>query len=61
MSDDIKAFLGGFPEREIDFLIPTDKLGVEPVRKGNVDDSLLFVIGDLPLEGHIVFPYSIRE
>ncbi len=58
--DKIKAFLGGFPEREIVFLLPTDKIGVEPIRQGNVEDSLLFVSGDLPLEGDIIFPYSIR-
>lgn len=58
--DAIKAFLGGFPEREIDFLFPTDKLGVEPLRKGNVEDSVLFVSDELPLEKDIVFQYSIR-
>ncbi len=58
--DDIKAFIGGFPEKEIEFLFPIDKLGAESLRKGNVEDSLLFVSGDLPLEGDIILPYSIR-
>lgn len=58
--DDIKAFLGGFTEQEIEFLFPTDRLGVETIGKGRVEDDLLFVSGDLPLEGDIIFPYSIR-
>jgi ribosomal protein S18 acetylase RimI-like enzyme len=58
--DDIKAFLGGFPEHEIDILFPSDKLGVEPIGKGNVEDSILFVSGELQLKGNIIFPYSIR-
>ena len=58
--DNIKAFLGGFPEREIALLFPSDKLGVEPVRRGNVEDSILFVSGEMPLKGDIIFPYSIR-
>jgi ribosomal protein S18 acetylase RimI-like enzyme len=58
--DDIKAFLGGFPEREIALLFPSDKLGVEPIKTGSVDDSILFVNGEMPLKGDIIFPYSIR-
>ena len=57
---DIKAFLGGFPNQEIDFLFPTDRLGMDVLRKENVEDSVLFVSGELPLEADLVFPYSIR-
>jgi hypothetical protein len=41
-------------------LFCTDRLGIETVVREEIADSLLFVSDNFHLNGHFIFPYSIR-
>jgi hypothetical protein len=57
---DLLPFFGHFKKPDIEFLFCTDQLGIETVVREEITDNLLFVSDNFHLDGHFIFPYSIR-
>lgn len=57
---DLLPFFSHFEKPDIEFLFCTDRLGIENVVREEITDNLLFVSDNFHLDGHFIFPYSIR-